>query len=272
MLLSTVAFAFMNGIVKYLVDFNAYEKVFFRSIGTMIFTMPYLIYKRIPLLGNKRLLLLARGVVGAVSLILFFLSLQHLPVGSAVTLRYTSPIFAAIFAVIWLKETITTSQWFFFLMAFSGVLILQGFDGASNFIGLLLVLGSAISMGLVFVIISKIGKQDHPMIIVNYFMVIGAVIAGILGINDWKNPVGTEWVLLLALGVVGFVGQLFMTKAFQIASTHQVAPLKYLEVIFTVMIGVFWFFEIYTIWAVLGIALVITGLTLNVLHKSKGAR
>lgn len=268
MLLSTLAFAVMNGVVKYLDGFNAYEKVFFRSLGTLIFTMPYLIYKRIPLLGNKRVLLIARGIIGAISLILFFLSLKYLPVGTAVTLRYMSPIFAAIFAAIWLKETIKPWQWLFFIMALSGVFILQGFDGATSLVGLLLVLTSALCMGLVFVVISKIGKQDHPMVIINYFMIIGTILGGLLALNDWKTPVGNEWFLLLGLGVVGFIGQLFMTKSFQIASTNQVAPLKYLEVIFTVIIGVVWFLEIYTIWSIVGILLVITGLVLNILYKA----
>ncbi|MDA9066899.1 DMT family transporter [Flavobacteriales bacterium] len=269
MMLSALAFAVMNGIVKYLDGFNAYEKVFFRSLGTLLFTMPYLFYKKIPLLGNKRMLLLARGVVGTVSLILFFTSIEHLSIGTAVTLRYTSPIFAAIFAVIWLKEKVNIWQWFFFLIAFSGVFVIQGFDGGTSFIGLLLVISSALFMGLVFVIISKIGKQDHPMVIVNYFMIIGAILGGLLALDDWKTPVGNEWLLLISLGVVGFIGQLFMTLAFQIASTNKVAPLKYLEVIFTVIIGVIWFLEIYTIWSVIGILMVITGLLLNIFYKSR---
>lgn len=269
MIFSAIAFAAMNGIVKYLEDYNAFEKVFFRSLGTLVFTLPYLVYHKIPLLGNKRFLLVARGVTGAISLILFFLSLKYLPVGTAVTLRYLSPLFAAIFAVIWLKEKIKPLQWLFFIIALSGVFILKGFDGALDMTGLFLVLTSSLFMGLVFVIIARIGKSDHPMVIINYFMIIGTVLGGLLAINDWKTPEGFEWVLLLGLGVVGFVGQLFMTRAFQIAATNQVAPLKYLEVIFTVVIGATWFFEIYTIWSLLGILLVILGLVLNVVYKQR---
>ena len=60
-----------------------------------------------------------------------------------------------------------------------------------------------------------------------------------------------------------------MTKAFQVASTNQVAPLKYLEVIFTVLFGVFIFGEIYTLWSLLGIAMIIFALVLNALYKGK---
>ncbi|KEZ92908.1 MAG: DMT family transporter [Nonlabens ulvanivorans] len=269
MLFSTLAFAIMNGVVKYLSDFSAFQLVFFRSIGSLIITMIYLNFKKISILGNKRWLLIARGVFGSISLLLFFLSLKYLPVGTAVTLRYLSPIFAAVFAVIWLKERIKPIQWLFFLIAFSGVFILKGYDENISLIGIGLVLLSALGMGLVFVVISKIGKQDHPMVIINYFMAIGVIIGGLLSINNWIQPVGVEWLLLASLGIVGFIGQLFMTRSFQIASTSLVAPLKYLEVIFTVLIGATWFMEIYTIWSVLGIALVIIGLVLNILYKSK---
>ncbi|WP_342747816.1 DMT family transporter [Nonlabens arenilitoris] len=114
MLFSTLAFAIMNGVVKYLSEFSAFQLVFFRSIGSLIITMIYLNYKKISILGNKRWLLIARGVFGSISLLLFFLSLKYLPVGTAVTLRYLSPIFAAVFAVIWLRERIKPLQWLFF--------------------------------------------------------------------------------------------------------------------------------------------------------------
>ena len=269
MCFSAFAFAIMNGLVKYLVEFSAYQLVFFRSIGTLIITSVLIYYKKISILGNKRGLMILRGCGGALSLLLFFAATKYMPVGEAVTLRYLSPIFAAIFAIIWLKEKIKPAQWLFFLLAFAGVLVLKGFDENLNLTGLVMVLLSALFMGLVFVVISKIGKQDHPLVVVNYFMFIGTVLGAILSIGNWRNPEGVEWLLLGILGIVGFIGQLYMTKSFQIATTNQVAPLKYLEVIVTVMIGGFWFLEIYTIWSLIGILMVMAGLTLNILYKSK---
>lgn len=271
MTLSAASFAVMNGLVKHLntLSFSAYQLVFFRCIGTLIITTSLLLYKKIPMLGKKRGLLILRGLAGAISLLLFFASLNYIPVGTAVTLRYLSPVFAALLAVLWLKERINLVQWLFFLLAFIGVLILKGFDGEMSLIGLGMVILSAITMGLVFVVISKIGKKDHPIVIVNYFMAIGTIIGGALSLGNWRYPMGIEWLWLFLLGIVGLVGQLYMTKAFQIASTNQVAPLKYLEVIFTVLIGALWFTEIYTLWSLLGILLVMLGLTLNILYKNQ---
>ncbi|WP_240964577.1 DMT family transporter [Flavivirga algicola] len=269
MLISTLAFACMNATVKHLLHINAYQIVFFRSISSLVFTFTFLLKNKIPFVGNKKRLLVIRGFVGVTSMTFFFMSTKYLPIGTAVSLRYMAPIFAAIFAIFLLREKIKLWQWFFFAMAFAGVLILKGFDAELNGYGLLLAFISAIFSGLVYITISKIGKDDHPVVIVNYFMIISTIVGGVLSINNWITPKSIEWLLLFGLGVFGYFGQLFMTKAFQIAKTNQVAPLKYLEVIYTVLLGVFIFSEVYTFWSLLGIALIIGGLVLNILYKGK---
>ncbi|MFT6931005.1 MAG: drug/metabolite transporter (DMT)-like permease [Sediminicola sp.] len=269
MLLSTLGFTFMNVFVKYLVHFNAYELVFFRSLGSLFFTMGFLLQQGIPMLGNQKKLLVLRGLAGVTSMTLFFMSLKYLPVGTSVSIRYIAPIFAALFAVLLLKERIKAWQWVFFLMSFLGVIVLKGFDGQVSFVGLSLAMGAAIASGLVFILINKIGQGDHPVVVVNYFMFIATLVGGVLAIPYWVTPRGLEWLLLLSLGVFGFFGQLYMTKAFQGAKTNLVAPFKYMEVLFTGAIGFFWFNEVYGMWSLLGILLIVGGLVLNVWYKAK---
>lgn len=269
MLISTFAFACMNGTVKYLLHVNSYQIVFFRSLSSLFFTFGFLLKNNIPILGNNIKLLILRGVVGVTSMTLFFMSTKYLPIGTAVSLRYLAPIFAAIFAVFFFKEKIKPLQWLFFSIAFLGVVILKGLDTQISTYGLILIFIASVTSGIVYILISKIGKGDHPVVVVNYFMVIATIVGGLLSINHWVNPVGNEWIMLFSLGIFGYFGQVYMTKAFQIAATNQVAPFKYLEVIFTVLLGIFIFAEIYTVWSLLGIALIIIGLVLNVLYKSK---
>ncbi|WP_439128981.1 EamA family transporter, partial [Polaribacter sp.] len=99
MIFSVIAFTLMNSVVKYLRGFNVYQVVFFRSIGTLLFTIPLIIKLKIPILGTHKKWLFLRGVIGVISLTCFFQSLNYLAIGTAVSLRYTSPIFAAIFAL-----------------------------------------------------------------------------------------------------------------------------------------------------------------------------
>ncbi|MBU3822208.1 DMT family transporter [Flavobacteriaceae bacterium XHP0103] len=268
MLISTISFACMNSAVKYLVNVSAYQIVFFRSVGSLLITMAYLHQKNIPAFGSNKKLLLLRSLVGVTSMTLFFMATKYIPIGSAVSLRYLAPIFAAIFSIFLLKDKVKHWQWVFFFISFSGVIILKGLDSQMNNYGLFLAVLSAVFSGLVYVVISKIGKSEHPVVVVNFFMFVSTIVGGLLSIGHWKKPQGLEWLLLFSLGVFGFFGQVFMTKAFQVASTNQVAPLKYLEVIFTVLIGLSLFGEIYTLWSILGMCMIILGLLLNVWYKS----
>jgi drug/metabolite transporter (DMT)-like permease len=272
MIFSVIAFALMSSFVKYLSDFNVYQIVFFRSIGTLFFTVPLIIKNKTSFLGNKKKWLFARGLLGVISLTCFFQSLNYLPVGTAVSLRYVAPIFAAIFALIFLKEKIKPIQWCLFFIAFVGVLIIKGFGADVNYIGLVFVLLSAVFLGLIFVVIRKIGPSENPLVIINYFMVMAFVFGGLMSIPYWRNPTSIELLLFLSTGVLGYVGQLYMTKAFQAQETNLIAPIKYLEVVITIFIGAFWFGEIYNLWTIFGILLIVSGLIYNIYVKQNDTK
>ena len=106
MIFSAIAFSLMGSVVKYLSTFNVYQVVFFRSVGTLLFTIPLIVKQKIPFWGDNKKWLIIRGIAGVVSLTLFFKSLNYLSIGTAVSLRYTAPIFAAILALFFLKEKI----------------------------------------------------------------------------------------------------------------------------------------------------------------------
>jgi len=267
MVLSTLAFTGMNGLVKYLSAYNAYQLVFFRSAGSLFFTFGFLLIHKVPILGKERKLLVSRGLVGVTSMLLFFMAIEYMPIGSAVALRYISPIFAAIFAILLLKERVKPIQWVFFLMAFSGVFVLKGFDSTIPLKGVLFVVMASLFSGLVYIIIRKIGTREHPVVIVNYFMCIATIVGGVLSIFHWKTPTLVDTALLLSLGCFGYFGQLFMTKAFQLGETNVIAPLKYVEVIFAIIVGVGFLDETYTIWSFVGMGMIIGGMLLNIWYK-----
>lgn len=100
-------------------------------------------------------------------------------------------------------------------------------------------------------------------------MLTALIFGGVMSIGDWKTPNQIEWLILLSLGVFGYVGQLYMTKAFQTGKTSVVAPFKYVEVIFTIIVSTFWFLESYSAMVLLGIAIIIAALISNTLYAAK---
>ena len=98
-------------------------------------------------------------------------------------------------------------------------------------------------------------------------MFTATVVGLVVTFFNWVVPQGYEWGLLLSLGVFGFFGQLYMTKAYQIASIGTVAPMKYLESVLALLVGWVWFGETYTFLALLGLVLIVGGMLLNIFVK-----
>lgn len=269
MLISVVGFALMNLTVKYLKGIPATELVLFRSLVSLV--LSYIIIKRKKLnpLGNNRKLLMLRGVFGVIALTLFFYTLQYLPLGSAVTIQYLSPMFTAFFAIFLLKQPTRPLQWFYFLVAFAGVFLIRGFDPNITPLLLLAGLGSAVFAGLAYNVIARLKDSDHPIVVVFYFPLIATPAMLVFSFFYWETPQGWQWPLLLLMGVLTQIAQLYMTKAYQVSAVNQVAGLKYLGLLFALGFDFFLFGITYPPMAMLGIGFVLSGVLLNIIHKGK---
>jgi len=268
MLIATFAFAWLNFLAKYLDGFHPLQVVFFRAFGTFVFIFPYMIYKRVPIVGKHVFWLSLRGFLGFSSISLFFIVVQKIPLGSAVALRYTAPVFAVILAFFLLKEKVKLWQWISLLITVAGAFIVKGIDFRIGIDSFVLIMLSALILGGVFTLIRYLGTREHYLTIINYFMIF-SIIGSLFFLSHWRIPIGEEWIYAILIGVVGLVGQVFMTKAFQVADTNTVAPLKYMELLYALLLGFLFLNETYTIWPIIGMLLIVLGMLLNIWIKSK---
>ena len=267
-LIATFAFAIMNATAKELSNFHPMQVVFFLAIGTFIFIFPTMLIRKIPIIGNNPKLLFLRGLVGVVSLSTFFMALQKIPLGSAISIRYLGPIFGVVMAAYFLKEKVKGIQWLSLIIAFSGVIVLKGFDPRIDSASLGLLLISALFVGMVFVMIRYLTDKEHYLTIINYFMVV-TIIVSLFFVNLWRIPIKNEWHSVVGIGILGLIGQVFMTRAFQTEDTSVLAPFKYMELVWALILGYFLFDETYSWAPFFGISLIIIGMLLNVYSKNK---
>lgn len=272
MLISVLGFSLMNLSVKYLQRIPATELVFFRSIISLSLCLIAFKRRNINPWGNQKLFLILRGVFGVTALSMFFYTLQKLPLGSAITIQYLSPIFTTFFGIFLLKEKVKNIQWIFFIMAFLGIAMVKGFD--PNVTPGLLLMGicSALFSGLAYNCIRKVKDSDHPLVVVFYFPLIATPVMGLLSAFNWIQPMGIEWLLLLAMGILTQIAQVFMTKALQTAEINEVISFKYLGIILALGFDLLLFEVVYSSFALLGIALVLLGVLSNILYKSRLAK
>ena len=97
-------------------------------------------------------------------------------------------------------------------------------------------------------------------------MLIATLVGAIGYFYDWKTPVGIEWTLLLSLGVVGLLAQIFMTKALQVGPAFQMAPFKYVEVVFSVLFGLLFFQELYNFYSLMDSFILIESILTSMLN------
>ena len=267
-LIATFAFAWMNLLARYLSDLHPLQVVFFRALGTFIFIFPYMIHKRISIVGKDVLWLSIRGIVGFISLAAFFIVIQRIPLGSAISIRYTGPLFSVILAVLFLKERVKWLQWGGLILAILGVFLLKEGDIRIDHLSLIIAIVSAILVGAVFTIVRYLGSKEHHLTIINYFMVV-SMVGSLFFIGSWRMPIGQEWLWVIGIGIFGLIGQVFMTKAFQLADTNTIAPFKYMELVYALILGLIFLDEKHGYLAILGMILIILGMLLNVYIKNR---
>lgn len=283
MLLSSLCFALINICVKVLTnsyskfpdiqDYPAHELVFFRSIISLTICAAIIRQKKIPFFGNNKKWLLIRGLAGVTALTCFFITLKHLPLAIATTVQYLSPIFTILFAIRLQKEKVIPIQWIFFLISFAGVAVLgltKDQDLNYNPSWLLLGLFSAVVSGIAYNAIMKCRTTDQPVTVVMYFPLVATplMLAACIAFG-FVIPQGIEWILLLAIGTLTQIAQVTMTRAFNADTAAKVTPIKYVGAIYAVAAGYFIFDETLSLYASIGISLVLIGVLLNTFYRTK---
>lgn len=270
MLGASLAFSFMQLCVKYLPHLPAVELVFFRSLVSISICLVMIKKLKLNPLGNNRKVLLMRGIFGTIALSMFFYTLQQIPLASAVTIQYLSPIFTALFAAIFLKEKMKLRQWIYFAIAFCGVALLKGFDERVSLSFMLVGIASAMFSGIAYTCIRQLKETEHPVVVVFYFPLIATPIMGALSYFQWVRPIGKDWLLLLLMGVFTQIAQVLMTKGLQSAVVNKIISVKYIGTFWALAFGYILFGESYSWLSIVGILLVIVGVVLNL--KTKPAK
>lgn len=269
MFLSTLAFALANIFVKKVSHIPVMEVVFFRCSIATVLCFIGLRRQKADWKGSNHWILLLRGMFGTAALYLFFTTLQHIPLASAMTIQYLSPIFTSVIAIFVLREPVRAMQWFFYAIAFGGVLMIERFDTRVPIVYALIGVASAFCSGMAYNLVRSMRGSEYPLTIVLHFQLVGAV-AGTVGILfDWQTPQGWDWFYLLLIGVFSQLGQIFLTNALQREPVAGVAIVIYTGLIYGLLVGVFAFGEEQTAVTMSGMLLVVFGVLLSVFYSRR---
>ncbi len=261
MLVAALGFAIMGALVKMGAQkFSSGELVFYRSIFGLIAIWLYLFTKKLPLATPVMFKQISRALVGFTSLVLFFYAIAHLPLATAITLNYTSPLFLAAITPFMLHEKPKKSLIFGLSIGFIVLSLLlkpslSSADWLAGSLGLLSGIGAAFA----YMHVKQLGKANEPdWRTVFYFTLISTIGAGLWMFFDTFHPVAWQDLpVLFGLGLSATIAQLAMTRAYRTGETLVVANLAYLTVVLASLFGVIWWHEQLSLDAIFAIGLII---------------
>ncbi|MBW7565250.1 DMT family transporter [Chromobacterium subtsugae] len=241
MVVAAALFALMGLFVKLgAQQFSSTELVFWRTLIGVVALGGAALWRRerfaTPLLRYH----LQRGVIGYSSLLMSFYAIAHLPLATASTLTYTSPMFLALLSVVLLRERLPAQAMAGLALGFAGVALLlrPTLSGDAWFAGLM-GLASGFLAGWSYLHVRELGRQgEAEWRVVFYFALISTVGGVLLMCLERWHPVTLDNVgLLLGLGVSATLAQLAMTRAYKVGRKLAAANLSYLTVVFSSLIG-----------------------------------
>lgn len=255
-LLSVVAFTLMVAIVKLLGEtLPVGQLVFARSFGGLIPLVIMISWQKSwqTALATKRPVgHVGRALIGVSAMSLWFAALSRLPLPDATAISFAGPLITTALSVVFLGEVVRLYRWSAVLVGFVGVLIILspnlGLLGAiqdeGRALGAGLALASACCMALAQVYVRQLIRTESTTATVFYFSALAAVFALFTLPFGWVMPDMATLGLLVAIGLLGGVGQILMTHSFRLAPVSVVAPFDYTSMIFALLIGYFMFNEV----------------------------
>lgn len=275
MLISALGFALMAACVKEVsgLGIPVLEIVAARAIVSGIISYADIKRKKISLWGHNKTLLIARGTVGSFALMFVYYAVTTLPLAEATVLQYLHPVFTAVLAVFFLKETIQRSTITCIIISLLGLFIIiqpnLQLDNVVHYpwISIGSAVMGALGSAIAYVIIKKLTKTDDSSVIIFYFPLIAFPISMIMLGSDFVVPSLAATGLLILVGIFTQVGQVGLTKALHSADANKATAYAYVQVLFSVFIGWAYFSEVPMATTIMGGGLIMVGALINVIWK-----
>ena len=236
------------------------EIVFYRSAIMLVIMLALVRCYAVPLATQHWHRHLKRGITGFCSLTVFFYAISLLPLATAVTLNYTSPIFLMLLLIFFRGVSFNLRIAFALGLGFLGVVFLlhPSFDAEIMF-GVTVALASAVLTAMVYFDVSDLGRRGEPAARTVFYFSLISTLLGLIWITFSRlNPLSQQGFFMLAgTGLFATLGQLAMTRAYSRGKVLLSASLTYTTVIFATLFGVVLWGEHLGWMEFLGMALVI---------------
>ncbi|PTW97701.1 DMT family transporter [Pararhodobacter aggregans] len=268
-LISVTLFIVMSSLVKSVSDsIPPGETVFFRSLFAIPVILAWLAFRgelRTGLKVSKPLGHLWRGMVGTMAMGMGFAALAFLPLPEVTAIGYAAPLLVVIFASMFLGEEVRLFRLTAVFAGLAGVMIVLsprltlGSDvGTAEALGAMFALTGAVCAALAQVTVRRLVMTEETSAIVFWFSITATGLALFTLPFGWALPTPAEAGILVLTGLIGGVGQIFLTSSYREADASLIAPFDYASMLLALAIGYWVFGEVPTGTMLIGAAIVVS--------------
>jgi drug/metabolite transporter (DMT)-like permease len=255
------------------VGVHPFEIAFFRALVNFLLMIPFALRAgRVGLKTHNHKVFLLRGVCGLGFLMTYFTGAALIPVADSQVLVFTSPLWGALLAVLFLGERVTVTRAQALAAGFIGVLIILRPGVVQISFGALLVLAGALAAAASNTIVKFTTRTDHPDAIVLYQMVYVTPMILIPALWVWTWPSLDQLLLMFAVGFFATLNQRFLSRAYAAADATAVLPFEFSRLPFGAILGFLAFAELPDIWAWVGGAVIFSASLYMVQRETRAAR
>ena len=258
MIISALSFSIMAAIVKATYH-SVVVKAFSRQVFSCIIVLAIIFINnnRIIPLKKNRIKLILRCLFGTLGIYLYFYSIDNLLLANASMLTRLSPFFVTLFAFSILKETVNSLSWLIFIPMIIGCgFIIKPNTDLFHLASIFAIL-SACSASLAYIMIKLISKEESAYTIIFWFTLISSVIYFIIAKEELLILDEIQYLSLAMIGLFGVIGQIGLTFSYQLTKASHVAPYSYFYIIFSGLLGYYFWNEIPDILSITGYCLII---------------
>lgn len=230
------------------------EALFYRNILSFLIIAAILIaqgnfYK---VKGANLKLQSIRAFIGSISMYFTFLAFEKLPLSEAQSLLFAAPIFVVIFSYPVLKEKVGPYRFGAALAGFIGILFIVQPGAISSGLGAFYGILAAAGHAAVMLLLRHIGKSEEALVTVFYFSGLGTLMVLPFLPFSWSMPSLGMIGIFIALGSLAAVLQICLTKSYKLAPAAVLAPVTYLNLLWSLGFDFFLWGYIPGIWVFAG--------------------
>ncbi|MBN2479537.1 MAG: DMT family transporter [Parachlamydiales bacterium] len=275
-ILAYLCFAISAAIVRsFPKHFPTAQIIFIQNLISLIFILPSFYKKRKIYKLRKELipLHLVRSVAGVASFFCYFLAIKKMNLVDATVLTYTAPFYTPIIWTLWTKEKMEKSVWWTIILGFIGIALIMKPSHhilkAGSILGIFAGIISAVALIAVRRLNQKLESLTRTLF---YYFLIGTIGCLPIALINWQNPTLIQFSMLLSMGSLLALGQLFLTTAYKHGTASFLSPISYSMIIFTGLISWMIFKQIPGWVSFFGACLIIIGGTISYIIKVKPGR